>query len=375
MREISDRDLRRELSVFAVPSDRKAWFLLARCLLLFSAALAGALLLDNLLLRLLAAVLAGLQIGSLSVVGHDCAHGSFFSKKRDNMIFARLSMLPSLHNVTLWRLQHNKWHHAAPNVKGYNSWSPLSLRDYEEAGAWRRGLERFYRSLPGMGAYYLVERWLSYKLLPGPSTPDRFRRAAWADFALVAGFFLLWTGLCFTASGWLGVLTGFVVPFAVWNLVMAVTVFLQHTHPEIPWFDSRDAYRAAAGQHELTLHVVTPRWYGWLSNEIMEHSAHHIHPKIPLYNLRAAQSRLDELLGGELPRETASLRLLLDCLRRCKLYDYEAKRWCAFDGRATARSTGAAAPVAELAAARREQPVKEAPAAGEQPVPVQRRAS
>lgn len=335
MQRTGDRALRRELSRFAETNDWKAAALLAWGALLFAASFAGALLFENLGLRLLSGLLAGVQIGSLSVIGHDCAHGAFFSSKRANMIFARLAMLPSLHNVTLWRLQHNKWHHAAPNVKGYNSWSPLSPKDYERAGVWRRALERFYRSLPGMGPYYLVERWLSHKLLPGASTPARFRRAAWADFALVAGFLLLWSGVSLTLAGPFGVLLGVILPFTVWNYVMAVTVFLQHTHPEIPWYESRESYRAASGQHELTLHVVTPRWYGLLSNEIMEHSAHHVNPKIPLYTLRAAQERLDVLLGGNLPRETASLGLLLNCLRRCQLYDYGAKRWCSFDGKVT----------------------------------------
>jgi omega-6 fatty acid desaturase (delta-12 desaturase) len=178
--------------------------------------------------------------------------------------------------------------------------------------------------------------------LPGPSTPLRFRRAAWSDFTLVAAFFLIWCGISWLVAGAEGLLFGFLLPFAVWNFLMAVTVYLQHTHPRIPWYGDREAYRGSSGQHELTLHVVTPRWYGWLSNEIMEHSAHHVHAKIPLYNLRRAQARLEELLGGELPQETASLRLLLDSLRRCQLYDFEAKAWCAFDGRVTARFFGAA---------------------------------
>ena len=66
--------------------------------------------------------------------------------RRGNAILARLLLLPSLHNLTLWRIQHNRMHHQESNIKGMNSWSPMSVEEFAALPAWKRLRERMYRS-------------------------------------------------------------------------------------------------------------------------------------------------------------------------------------------------------------------------------------
>jgi fatty acid desaturase len=65
---------------------------------------------------------------------------------------------------------------------------------------------------------------------------------------------------------------------------------------------------------------------------IMEHHAHHQAPGVPLYNL----PRMQQALEKQTPLVTwqFSWRAYVRVCRRCKLYDYDAGRWVAFDRRA-----------------------------------------
>src|SRR6185503_11692047 len=69
-------------------------------------------------LKAVLAFTAGIMISTLFVLGHDATHGSLVASSRQNRVLGRLLFLPSLHNYTLWRIQHNRLHHQSPNVKG-----------------------------------------------------------------------------------------------------------------------------------------------------------------------------------------------------------------------------------------------------------------
>lgn len=312
----------------------------------YVAATALAVTVDATWLKLVLSLAAGIMISTLFVLGHDAAHGSLVASPRQNRILGRLLFLPSLHNYTLWRIQHNRLHHQAPNVRGANSWSPFSPDEFRALPRWRRLLERVYRG-GGFGLYYLVERWARHKFVPIAALEPAWRRAAWIDVmplaawlvALVAALVALGAA---AGHGWLASLWwGFALPFLVWNWSMGLTVFLQHTHFSVPWF--RDAAHAArhGGQEELTVHVRYPRWYGRLSHDIMEHPAHHINPLIPCYRLNAAQTRLLEVLGDAAIVERVGPRYIRSLMRRCKLYDYDRQEWTDFTGTTTAPTNAA----------------------------------
>jgi omega-6 fatty acid desaturase (delta-12 desaturase) len=168
----------------------------------------------------------------------------------------------------------------------------------------------------------------------------RHRIRAWLDFALLcswgAGFiFCLYVvgdaiGGPISAMIW-----GFVIPFLIWNYLMGLTAFLQHTHPLVPWFRSREEARANRSQAELTILVQYPAWYDILSHNIMQHQAHHINPSIPWFRLKAAQRQLAGLLGPNAIVERMGLKYLIRLTRTCQLYDYDHNAWLSFGGNST----------------------------------------
>ena len=186
--ERRDKALRRALHPYTTRSDATALALFALGYGKLVAFVALALYVDATWLRLLFSMLAGAAISSLFVIGHDAGHSCYTSRKALDALLGRLAMLPALHNFTLWRIVHNRMHHSDTCVQGINSWSPLSKEEFDALPAWRRALERVYRSPIGLGPYYVVNRWLKEKFVPPAHLRETKVREQWTDFALLASF-------------------------------------------------------------------------------------------------------------------------------------------------------------------------------------------
>jgi omega-6 fatty acid desaturase (delta-12 desaturase) len=131
---------------------------------------------------------------------------------------------------------------------------------------------------------------------------------------------------------WLIVVLGWVLPFLVWNWLIGIVIYVHHTHPTIPWFDDRTKWKAARAELFGTAHVRLPQPIHLLSNNIMEHNAHRMHPGIPFYHLATAQEQLRRLTEGILFFKLG-LESYLRIVRHCKLFDFERGCWTQFDER------------------------------------------
>jgi len=338
MRVDEAKPLRTALAAYARPSAPVALALFIVTSLVYALAITGALVLPFTWLRVLSSIGAGATIASLFVIGHDAAHGAFTASRTLNGVIGRIAFLPALHNYSLWQVQHNRLHHRLPNVKGFNSWSPLTKAEYDALPSWRRALERLYRGPLGFAPYYLRERWWRDKFFPRRAR-DRARISGWLDFALVFGAACAFIAALALAGGAEAVVLGFALPFLAWNAMMGATTYMQHTHTRLPWFQSLEQWQHLAGQDEVTVQVQVPRWYGFVSHHIMDHPAHHVHPKVPLYRLAAAQRELNRILGARAVTQRFSPAYLWQTLARCKLYDYRQHRWLDFAGNPTSAST------------------------------------
>ncbi|MCG8325843.1 MAG: fatty acid desaturase [Thiotrichales bacterium] len=315
--------------------------ILAFDLLLYAAAIAGVLLFDSTVLKLLCGVYAGMVVSSIFVISHDAAHDSFTGSKTLNQAIARLTYLLTLHNYSLWLTAHNRIHHQVTNIKEFNSWSPMSKEEYDAQPAGRRLLERIYRTVPGMCLYYIVERWWKHKFYPFKSIAGKYNDV-YLDFAslmvYLCGYtaFLVYAGTQISGTTAVELLCfGLLVPFLTWNFMMGFTVYQHHTHETIAWTRNQKESRRMGGQADFTMHVRYPHWYNLISHNIMEHTAHHVDPRIPCYNLARAQQVLTEILGSKIHAMDFSLPGFLRTMRNCKLYDFDNHCWLDFKGRRT----------------------------------------
>jgi omega-6 fatty acid desaturase (delta-12 desaturase) len=306
---------------------------------LFVLALGAVIAVPNIWIKAIVAPVIGLQIARMFVLGHDACHQSLFVSRRLNRWMGRLMFLPSLTPYSAWEVGHNLGHHVYTNLRGMDYvWTPLSKSEFDALPAWRQLLQRYYRSGFGHGAYYLVELWWRELFFASRAKIQTRRTEVVGDSLLVAGVWIVWIGLLIAAavatrqSRLVLVNTGFVVPFLVWNWIMGAVIYFHHTNPLLPWYDDIDEWEAARDTGCNTVHMTFRGKLGRVLNNIMEHPAHHLDVRIPLYHLEAANRQLDAPAQITQP---FSWRRLHDCIRRCKLYDYDAHHWTDFAERRT----------------------------------------
>lgn len=333
---------RSRLSAFATANDSLAILILFTDISIYLACVIAAVVVDAIPLKILLSSVAGTMISQLFSIGHDAAHKSYVTSKRANAIIARLVFMPVLHNYTLWTYVHNRLHHAYPNIKGYNSWSPMSFQEYQALPKWRQIVEKIYRSPAGFGPYYLFERWLKDKFFPRKHIPQTYHADAWKDFFLLMVYLFVFVSAIVALSVAQeksvvsGVLWGAIVPFVFWLYAMGLTVYQQHTSERVKWYKSLSEWKQDVNsQFEVSIHVKYPGWYNFITHNSYYHPVHHVNARIPVYNLRKAQAALEDSDSSLIVKIPFSMSAFYQTIRNCKLYDYDNKRWLDFDGAAT----------------------------------------
>lgn len=315
-------------------STTRGLLLLARDLLIYGVAVAGLLSTDHPLLLVPLWLLAGLAVSGLFVLGHDAAHDALFDSRRLNAAVARVSMLPSLHAVELWRFGHNRVHHGHTLREGVDFvWHPLRVDQYRELGTVGRLRHRVEWGPLGAGAYYLREVWWNKMVRFRP--PARWAGAARRDQGIVAAFaaIALLAALALSGPGglwtWVKVV---VVPFLLFCQAIGWVVYVHHISPEIRWWRRRD-WNRFRGQVEGTTVLWGPPGWDFFFHWIMVHLPHHVDMRIPCYRLPEASRAIAAAFPDDVDERPIRLRDYLRSTRACKLYDFEHGRWLPYPGR------------------------------------------
>lgn len=297
--------------------------------------------------NIIGAVLNGVSLAVFFIIGHDCVHHAFFTGRLTNQIFGRIAYGLCWHSVSLWKVIHNINHHTRTNLNTVDDvWRPFSPAQFRALPRWRRGLERVFRHPLGHFVYYQLDFLFPKLIIPlNDQTRPQWRRHLPDSLFVIAFTAAVLTGIV-VVGGLLNpassigarLFFGALIPFIFWNALTSFTIYVQHTHPNIHWFDREDRWTFYRGQIEGTADVVFPLKVIPLYSDVLRHSAHHSFPKVPVYKLPAAQTRLVERYGRAVTQWRLGLRTVLDIHRRCKLYDYEAQRWTDFDGKPTSAS-------------------------------------
>ncbi|HEX3666277.1 MAG TPA: fatty acid desaturase [Rhizomicrobium sp.] len=283
----------------------------------------------------------GIFIALLFIIGHDGCHGSFVPRRSWNLWLARLAFLPCVHSVTLWRHTHNELHHFRTNLKGVDEvWAPMTKAEYDASSPFRRWLERVYRGPVGPFIYYYGEFWLCRLVLPiAPRARVQWKKHLPDSLFVIAGFAATlfvngFLGSIFAPERpiWLSCLTGWVLPFAVWNYLMGLTIYLNHTHPAIPWFRDEAAWNFHSGNVLGTTHVRLPRWLAPLYSDALSHTAHHADVRLPVYALPGVQIELEHRFADGVQEYEFSLDAYRRIFRACKLFDFDRMCWTDFNG-------------------------------------------
>jgi acyl-lipid omega-6 desaturase (Delta-12 desaturase) len=286
---------------------------------------------------ILAVFLNGAFIGLLFIIGHDACHGSLVKSRWLNRLLGTMAFLPSYTPFSAWDLGHNRLHHRWTNLRGKDYvWCPYSPEEYRCLPTSQRLIERFYRSTIGFCFYGLVEIWWKHMMIPRASDLLKLNRKffKWERCLLIvfaAGVVIALTGINPTLSYSIAFIEAVVVPFLIWHWMFGFLIFLHHAHPRVRWYEEEHEWSFEKVQLEGTVHILFPFPINLILHNIMEHPAHHIDPKVPLYNLVSAEKQLEEAYGSDVIVERWSVKYLRNILATCQLYDYKSHQWVPFE--------------------------------------------
>jgi omega-6 fatty acid desaturase (delta-12 desaturase) len=241
--------------------------------LVYASSFAALLWFSSPLVRLPLAVLNGLTIAILFIVGHDACHGALTPSAQLNYVVGQLSFLPSLHPFTGWNLSHNTLHHAWTNLRGHDpGYPPHTVDEFSRLSKWRQLEARVHRTVPGLTLLYLSTVWWPYMVVPSKD------KRVMLDKVGCFGRERVWVALYLTVILTIVIAAGVargssvlrasieevawvvIVPFLFFNWLIAWATFMHHTDPRVRWFDSLAEWRAVQAQLTGTVHVVFPRW-------------------------------------------------------------------------------------------------------------------
>lgn len=315
----------------------KGLFYFVRDILLFTFFSSLILLTDNLCLLFPLWILQGLSILALFQLGHDIAHGALFKNRVLSWWLGQICLIPSLHPYHQWVYGHNGIHHGnTSKLKSDLAWHPRSTDRYKTMSAFNRFMHRIYWSSFGTGIYYLFKMWLQGLILfPAPNLKAKrdilfvlcfatlsisaaiyFGGKIENDFSLMKG---LWM---FTKLQ--------LIPFILWNYTIGIIVYVQHINEKITW--KKDAeWTPFYGQMQATTVYYLPIYINFFAHNIMLHVPHHVHTKIPFYNLPEALALIKTQYPDYLLESNSFWRDYFHSTTHCKFIDSKTGKWTRYE--------------------------------------------
>ena len=278
----------------------------------------------------------GLTISGLFVIGHDCAHGALFKSEKLSYFVGQIAMLPSLHAFHQWAYGHNRVHHGHTiKINSDFVWHPVGPEEYQKFNLFQKLFHRISWSAFGSGIYYLWEIWLKGMIVYNAPIKEAKRdKMLVLFFAIIVSGYSLYLGgyssqeFKISQALWMWFKLVF-MPFLVWNYFIGFTVYVHHIGESIPW-KYREDWSPFYGQVVGTVNYKVNPIYNFFVHNIYIHSPHHVHMKIPFYNLPRA---LDEMKKEYKPFIQERKSLIKDYVKntsKCKLMNFETGEWMTY---------------------------------------------
>ncbi len=251
----------------------------------------------------------------LFMLQHDCSHGSFFASARANRWLGACLGLMTLFPFSYWKKTHAVHHATSGNLdkRQLGDIRTLTVSEYRQCSRWGRLCYRVYRSLPVMLGIGPLYQFVAKHRLP-IGMPWRWKKEWRSVFLNNLGLTIM-VGTLWLWLGW-SVLLAIYLPIVAMAGAAGVWLFyVQHTFDGGYWtrgeqWNPRQAAIDGSSFYDL------PAVLRWLTGNIGYHHVHHLAPRIPNYNLRAAHAALPRAPG----LRRLSLRDSFACAR-FKLWD------------------------------------------------------
>lgn len=214
---------------------------------------------------------------------HDCCHGSYFKSNRLNTIFGYIMGTLTFTPFRQWRSSHNAHHATSGDLdhRGRGDIKTLTIEEYKQLPQKAQFMYQFNRNpfvIFGFGSIW------TFMYLHRFSTENdnyRERRSIWLTNTFIAIKIAL-------LSLTIGFVPYLIIAFPVLYISGMIGIwmfYVQHQFEDTYWrrHDAWDPFYAGL---EGSSYYKLPRILHWMTGNIGFHHIHHLHPKIPNYNLQ-----------------------------------------------------------------------------------------
>jgi len=325
IRKVFNKDLYKPNNFYA------SFYLIFGFVFYFLSLLLGYLVIANKLFYLLPLnwFLIGTAQTTLFVIGHDCAHQSFFSKKRVNNFWGQICFAPVFYPYYAWKYSHAA-HHLYTNqldihesdVYYDNAWVPITLEQYrkykDEKKIFILFVHRLSRYVPPLGAaihnihiHFFINKFKS----------DHKKDVLYSYFCLFFLFSVLNIFVFEMTKSWLVNFNLIFLPIIFFQWWMSLYTFQHHTSQNIKLY-KKEEWTPYLGQVLGTFNSISPKWLSFIHLNIEYHLPHHLSTAIPSYKLQEAYRILKaSIYNKHILENKLSLKYYFNQVKNCHLWD------------------------------------------------------
>jgi acyl-lipid omega-6 desaturase (Delta-12 desaturase) len=264
---------------------------------------------------------AGLGGWGLHCIGHECGHGSFSRSRRLNSVIGHVSLLPLAYPFHAWRHVHNLHHQYTNNLELDTDWKPMPAELYDRMPLVKKLAYRAIRTWAFWGG--TLNYWRVSGFRPSFFPKKEMRRDVRRSICVVLAVCAVYFPPLVYFTGIKGLLLYFVLPLVFTHAWFSATTLMQHSASDVPYLTS-EHWTKNAGRLLMTTDYRYPGWLLFLTHNISVHTAHHVAPPVPFYNLPKAQQALKEAYPGMIREREVNVRYLWHIIRRLHFYDTES---------------------------------------------------
>ncbi len=258
------------------------------------------------------------------IVFHDCGHGSFLANRRANRWVGITCAILTYQAYHPWSYEHAVHHATAGDLdkRGKGDVETLTAREYRQM-SWlgRLGYRLMRNPVIMLGIGPLWSLALEPRFIPAWARKRFWRQIVATDITVVAIL-----GLLVALFGWQAVLAVQLPTAMIAGGAGVFLFYVQHQFEGVYWV-SHGEWTYAESALKGSSHLKLPKVLQWFTGNIGLHHVHHLHPRIPNYNLQAAHD--DNPVFHDVP--TLGIWSGLKTFR-LKLYDEDQERMVTFAG-------------------------------------------
>ncbi|MCD9141025.1 fatty acid desaturase [Streptomyces albireticuli] len=288
---------------------------------LYIGAIAGVALAPHWLLWIPLWIVAGLGGWGLHCIAHDCGHGSFSRSRKFNFAVGHVSLLPLIYPFHAWRHVHNLHHSHTNNLELDTDWRPVPAALYDRMPFHEKVIYHGTRTWAFWGG--TINYWRESGFRPGYFPKREARRDVRRSMVFVLAVCVLYFTPLIWFTGVTGFLIYFVAPWLATHAWFSATTLMHHSSSDVPYL-TNEHWTRNASRLLVTTDYVYPKWLLFLTHNISIHTAHHVAPVVPYYNLRKAQAALKAAYPGMVREEKVKISQLARIVRRLHFYDTES---------------------------------------------------